>query len=216
MIGDCNFGLGCWPLMAEIVGIWSERGNWPLVKGTTRFAGAGWYAFLASGESHAGRERPTNAGRSSDNPKLVGPTLEVASCVSCLQDDGMGTGRSCFKHPSACNGFVDWLDLSSHRRGLQNLRSRDVLQCRVNWYLASFSSRGVGANKPILASNSSNYVRVTCSSKCIDCSSADLFWDTLVIPHQKVGVGPKWPTAHLLRVIFHQAQRCGPAIWGAQ
>ncbi len=219
--GTTPFGKGpvptprYWSLMLENLGIWSESGHWSLTKGATRFAGAEWYAFLGSGESHAGCERPINAGRSSDNPKLVGPALEVPSCVSCLQDDGMGTSRPCFKYPSACNGFVGWRDLSSHCRRLQNLCSRNVLQCRVNWYLASFPTRGVSANKPVLASNSPNYVR-TCLAKWISCYCPDLFFGTLFITHQKVGVGPKWLTAHLLRAIFHREQRCGPATWGAQ
>jgi hypothetical protein len=95
----------------------------------------GCYASPTRGESNARREWCAYGGRQRKTPTLVGPTLEIAGDLSCLQNRRLGNCLA-YREPSTIrDGLYSarLRELSTYHRDLQNLRPQHAFQCRSNW-----------------------------------------------------------------------------------
>jgi hypothetical protein len=177
-----------------------------------------WYALSENGDSYAGFERASYPSRQRENSAVVDQALEVACHLSGLQDFGLVTCRPRGEHSKARARFKRSKrhNLSAHNRWLQNLRARNVFQCRIDRSSDSMGAAEASCFNRARDGNCWGLVNPSCtksfelSKRPYDGSPRFTFftWEegqgltACLIPGQ-------------LQATFRRAQQCGPNTWGA-
>jgi hypothetical protein len=206
-----------WPLFT----IFSQKGPLARAKGTTGMRRASQLAILlqlavsstiwcylprrGGQERNARCKWPAYYGGQHQNSGLVGRTLEGPCRLPSLQIARMEPRQSRRKHYAACKrcSGTQHSKLSPYHRWVQNLRARDVFQCRTDWHISSILAPAAAPK------SSSKYVIQS------DPTAAATSICVFIAPHpREEGIRPKWETAHHpSQAMFPREQRCALATW---
>jgi hypothetical protein len=166
------------------------------------------YAFSNIGESNARRFRPTDSARQRDHQKVVGLALEKPSDLSRLQNVRMGAEsarREYSKVRGGLGGTWDG-DLPTHRGGLQDVCTCNVLQRCLDWRFGIMGgvATTTATAKPPAGSGQHSF---------------GLAPESRQFTGQLGGLGKEkietWPPPDRPLVTFRPGRRCSLVIWVA-